>query len=96
MAKDTWALLGVFAAGFLLLAGMILGVYDRLDARIAILDTRLSAEMEAVRTELGAEILEVKAGQAAIRERLVRLETLIGLADESPAPVAADEGDRAT
>lgn len=95
MAKDTWALLGVFAAGFLLQAGMILGVYDRLDARIASLDTRLSAEIEAVRTELGADILEVKAGQAAIRERLVRLETLIGLADESLTPVAADEGDRA-
>lgn len=107
MAKDTWALLGVYAAGFLLLAGMILGVYDRLGARIEYLDARLSAEIrkvhaeltakiEAVRVELGAEIREVKAGQGAIRERLVRLETMVGFADQGPAPIVADEDDRSS
>ena len=138
MAKDTWALLGVFAAGFLLLAGLTIGVYDRLDARIETLDTKLSARIdnvetglsagiERVRTELGAriddvetglsarieevrtelgdgikhvhielsgEIEEVQAGQGAIRERLARLETLVGVAAQDPTAVVEDEADQ--
>ena len=131
-------MLGVFAAGFLLLAGLMVGVYDRLDARIETLDTKLSARIdnvetnlsariekvqtelsarsekvqtelsariEKVRTELGDrinsvhielshEIEEVQAGQVAIRERLARLETLVGVAAQDPAAIVGDEVDQ--
>ena len=61
MAKDTWALLGVFAAGFLLLAGMILGVYDRLDARIESINLNLSSEIRRLGAKLSGEIRRVDA-----------------------------------
>ena len=61
MAKDTWALLGVFAAGFLLLAGLILGVYDRLDARIQSVDLKLRDEIRQVDAKLSGEIKQVDA-----------------------------------
>ncbi|MDE0063388.1 MAG: hypothetical protein OXP09_18440 [Gammaproteobacteria bacterium] len=90
MAKDTWALLGVFAAGFLLLAGLILGVYDRLDARIQSVDlnlrdeirqvdAKLSGEIKRVDARLSGEIEKLQVGQGLIRERLVRLETAVGV-----------------
>lgn len=90
MAKDTWALLGVFAAGFLLLAGLILGVYDRLDARIQSVDlklrdefrqvdAKLSGEIKQVDAKLSGEIEKLQVGQGLIRERLVRLETAVGV-----------------
>ena len=85
----------------------MLGIYDRLDARIESVDARLSAEIgkvrdelsaeiDTVRTELSSKIQEVKAGQAAIRERLVRLEILIGVADHDAAPVVEEEADQAS
>ena len=102
MAKDTWALLGVFTAGFLLLAGLILGVYDRLDARIQSVDlnlrdeikqvdAKLSGEIKQVDVKLSGEIEKLQDGQRAIRERLVRLETAVGVAGLNRPTSAADE-----
>ena len=91
MAKDTWALLGVFAAGFLLLAGLILGVYDRLDARIQSVDLNLRDEIKHVDVKLSGEIEKLQDGQRAIRERLVRLETAVGVAGLSRPTSAADK-----
>ena len=92
MARDTWALLAVFATGFLALAGLTLGVYDRLDTRIDRLDDRI----EGLNANLSGEIGKVQAGQAAIRERLVRLETLVGIADQDIQSGAGDESGRAS
>ena len=102
MAKDTWALLGVFAAGFVLLAGLILGVYDRLDARIQSVDlnlrdeikhvdAKLSGEINQVDVKLSGEIEKLQVGQGDIRERLVRLETAVGVAGLNRSTLAADE-----
>ncbi len=91
MAKDTWALLGVFAAGFLLLAGLILGVYDRLDAKIDRVSIKLGSEIKEVDAKLSGEIEKLQDGQRAIRERLVRLETAVGVAGLSRPTSAADE-----
>ena len=102
MAKDTWALLGVFAAGFLLLAGLILGVYDRLDAkvdRVSIklgseikeVDAKLSGAIRRVDVKLSGEIEKLQVGQGDIRERLVRLETAVGVAGLNRSTLAADE-----
>ena len=124
MAKDTWALLGVFAAGFLLLAGLMLGVYDRLDARIQSVDVNLRDEIRQVDAKLSGEIRQVDAklsgairqvdaklsgairqvdaklsgeieklqiGQRLIRERLVRLETAVGVAGLELPTLATDE-----
>ena len=135
MAKDTWALLGVFAAGFLLLAGLMLGVYDRLDARIQSVDVnlrdeirqvdaklsgeirqvdaklsgairqvdaklsgeirqvdaKLSGEIRQVNAKLSGEIEKLQIGQRLIRERLVRLETAVGVAGLELPTLATDE-----
>ena len=85
-------MLAVFAAGFLSLAGLTLGVYDRLDTRIDRLDDRI----EGLNANLSGEIGKVQAGQAAIRERLVRLETLVGIADQDIQSGAGDESGRAS
>lgn len=74
----------------------MLGVYDRLHARIESVDERLSAEIDAARIELRVDIQEVKAGQAAIRERLLRLEILVGVADHDLAPVVEEATGKAS
>ena len=89
MAKDVWALLGVFAAGFILLAGLTLGIYDRLDARY----DRLDARIERLDMKLSGETGKIQADLAAIRGRLVRLETLVGVADRDLAPAVEDDAD---
>ena len=96
MTKDTWVLLGVFAAGFLILAGLMLGVHDRLNARIDHLDAKLDAKIESLAEKLSGEIGKVQAGQAVIRERLMRLEILVGIAEHDHAPIVEDEGDHAS
>ena len=95
--------MGVFAGGFLLLAGLILGVYDRLDARIQSIDlklrdeirqadAKLSGEIKQVDVKLSGAIEKLQVGQGLIRERLVRLETAVGVAGLDHPTLEADEG----
>ncbi len=91
MTRDTTVVLGAIATAFLIQAGLTLGVYDRLSARIDELDNRLSARIEELGNRLSARIDELDdkldANLRDIHGRLVRLEAIEGLPGEDLAVV---------
>ena len=62
------------------LSAQIERVDAKLTAQIENVDARLTAQIEKVDTRLSTQIEGLQAGQAAIRERLVAIEALSGVA----------------
>ena len=60
MTRDTTVVLGAIATAFLIQAGLTLGVYDRLSARIDELDNRLSTRIDELDNRLNARIDELE------------------------------------
>ena len=60
------------------LAALINTSTGRLDARISEVDARLLGQISDVDARLSGQILDLAKGQAELRERMTRVETILG------------------
>ena len=82
-SPEFWAIIGsAIAVGALVLT---VSGWQRSDIQ------DLRGQIRALDTKLSREIEKVQVGQNVIRERLVRLETLVGVVDHDLAAVIDDE-----